>query len=66
MSPEDIILLKLQWYKQSGCESERQWTDIFGVLAVQKENLDFDYLEECARKMGLSDLLEEAISEARL
>ncbi len=65
VSPEDIILLKLQWYRQSGCESERQWTDIFGVLAVQKEHLDFDYLRDWAEKMELSDLLEKAISEAR-
>jgi hypothetical protein len=25
VSPEDIVLLKLNWYKQSGCASERQW-----------------------------------------
>ena len=65
VSPEDIILLKLDWYRQSDCSSERQLSDVLGVLAVQKEHLDFNYLKDWAEKMELSDLLQKAISEAR-
>lgn len=65
VSPEDIILLKLDWYMQSGCVSERQWSDVVGVLAVQADSLDFDYLESWSQKLGLNDLLEKAISESQ-
>jgi len=66
VSPEDIILLKLDWYRQSGCDSERQWSDVLGVLAVQKNNLDFDYLKNWAIKLGLNELLQKAMSESGL
>jgi hypothetical protein len=65
VSPEDIILLKLRWFKETDCTSERQWTDVLGVLAVQGEALDFDYLAEWARKLGLEELLSRAKAEAQ-
>ncbi len=34
-SPEDTVLAKLQWYRQGGGVSDRQWTDVLGVLKVQ-------------------------------
>jgi len=64
VSPEVIILLKLDWFRQSGCDSERQWSDVQGVLAAQKENLDFEYLKNWAKKLGLNELLQKAISES--
>jgi hypothetical protein len=63
VSPEVIILLKLDWFRQSGCDSERQWSDVQGVLAAQKENLDFEYLKNWAKKLGLNELLQKAITE---
>lgn len=65
MSPEDIILLKLDWYRQSDCASERQLSDVLGVLAVQKERLDFSYLSGWAAKMGLTEILQKAISDSQ-
>lgn len=65
VSPEDIILLKLKWYKQSGCVSERQWSDVQSVLEVQKERLDFDYLINWAKKLGLNELLQKAIVQQK-
>ena len=62
---EDIILLKLRWFRETGCTSERQWTDVLGVLAVQGEALDFDYFAEWARKLGLEELLSRAKAEAQ-
>lgn len=64
VSPEDIILLKLRWYKQTGCDSERQWSDVLGVLSVQKNSLDFDYLKNWANKLELNELLQKAITES--
>ena len=66
VSPEDIILLKLDWFRQSGCDSQRQWSDVQGVLAAQKENLDFEYLKNWAKKLGLKELLQKAMSESGL
>jgi hypothetical protein len=66
VSPEDIILLKLDWFRQSGCDSQRQWSDVQGVLAAQKENLDFEYLKNWAKKLGLNELLQKAISESQI
>ena len=59
-SPEDIILVKLDWFRQGGEVSERQWRDVLGVLLVQAERLDMDYLQEWAAKLGINDLLEKA------
>ena len=64
VSAEDIILLKLQWYQSAGCISERQWSDILEVLAVQAESLDMRYLKSCSEKLGLNDILNRAIHES--
>jgi len=64
VSPEDIILLKLRWFKETDCTSERQWNDVLGVLGVQGKSLDFEYLMDSARKLGLEELLERARAEA--
>jgi hypothetical protein len=64
VSAEDIILLKLQWYQSAGCISDRQWSDILGVLTVQSHALDMKYLKNCSEKLGLSDILEKAIDKA--
>jgi hypothetical protein len=65
VSPEDIILLKLDWYRQSECVSQRQWSDVQGVLAAQAKSLDFEYLKNWAKKLGLAELLTRAISESQ-
>jgi hypothetical protein len=43
--------------------SERQWLDVLGVLRVQGDALDRDYLSRWAEDLGLSDLLERALKE---
>jgi len=64
VSPEDIILLKLQWYQQGGCSSELQWNDVLGVLTIQKDRLDFEYLSTWADKLSIRQLLESARRDA--
>ena len=63
-SPEDIILVKLDWYKLGDCTSERQWNDIIGVLKVQRKNLDLAYLQHWAIKLGVDKLLNNAFIES--
>jgi len=65
VSAEDIILLKLQWYQSAGCVSERQWSDVLGVLAVQAQSLDMKYLKNCSEKLGFSDIFNRAIQESK-
>jgi hypothetical protein len=39
LTPEDIILYKLEWFQIGGAISERQWNDILGVFKMQAERL---------------------------
>jgi hypothetical protein len=65
VSPEDIVLLKLQWYKADDQSSQRQWDDVLGVLRIQSDALDFVYLKKWAGILGIDELLEKAVSEAK-
>jgi hypothetical protein len=65
-SPEDIILAKLDWYRQGGGTSDRQWRDVLGVLKVQGERLDRAYLREWAARLNVADLLRHALEDAGL
>ena len=61
-SPEDVVLAKLLWRQQS--QSQKQWTDVLGILKVQAENLERGYLTEWAEQLGLVDDLNLAFIEA--
>lgn len=63
-SPEDIILTKLQWYETGGRISQRQWLDILGVIKVQGESLDREYLIAWSNTLGVLDLLRRAFAES--
>jgi len=63
-TPEDIILHKLTWYKAGEEVSDRQWNDVLGVLKVQGNQLDMNYLNQWAKELSVSELLEKAIDEA--
>lgn len=56
-APEDLILSKLRWSKDSS--SELQYGD---VKAILKSGLDLDwpYMDKWARTLGLDDLLAKA------
>lgn len=61
-SAEDTILAKLEWYRLGGEASERQWQDITGVIRVQDDRLDIDYLRNMAASLDVRDLLEKALA----
>lgn len=59
ISPEDLILSKLQWYEQS--RSSRHLKDAESVLKISGKKLDMNYLEKWGRKLGLSETLGKLI-----
>ena len=61
---EDVILLKLDWYRAGGEVSERQWGDVAGVIKVAGGSLDREYLSRWAGELGVGDLLDRALAEA--
>lgn len=63
-SAEDIILSKLRWYQQGGSVSEQQWKDVLGVLKVQADKLDLEYLKFWASRLNLSALLNRSFDDA--
>ena len=65
-SPEDIIISKLQWYELGGKVSERQWLDIIGVIKIQGNSLDKNYLQVWSKKLKIFKLLENAFIDAEI
>jgi len=63
VSPEDIVLAKLEWYRMGGEVSDRQWRDILGVLKTRAGELDLAYLRKWANELKVSDLIERALNE---
>ena len=61
-SPEDVIISKLIWSKAS--DFERQLRDALGVVLVQWETLNRDYLRKWAKDQKVEDLLDKVYSEA--
>lgn len=63
-SAEDIILSKLEWYQMGDFISDRQWQDVLGVLKVQGDRLDLDYLHRMAAILDVTNLLTRALKAA--
>jgi hypothetical protein len=62
VSPEDIILSKLEWMK--GRESDVQYADALGVAVTQWGNLDLGYLRKWAGVLDVEDMLTRLLKEA--
>lgn len=64
-SAEDTVLAKLEWFRRGGEASERQWSDVVGILRAASAG-DEGYLRRGASELGVADLLERALEEAAL
>ncbi len=65
ITPEDVVLMKLDWYRLGNETSDRQWQDILGVLRTKAGSLDEGYLSDWAARLGVLDLLERARRESQ-
>jgi hypothetical protein len=63
-SAEDVALSKLAWYREGGEVSERQWTDVVGVLRAGTSTLEETYLRKWAAVLSVGDLLDRAMRDA--
>jgi hypothetical protein len=63
---EDMVLQKLLWYRAGGEISDRQWGDLLGVIKIQAQRLDLDYLRLWADRKQIADLLTRALAEAKI
>ncbi len=59
ISPEDLILNKLLWYRES--KSSRHLEDAESVLKISGEKLDRRYLNQWAKKLGVTDILAKLL-----
>lgn len=64
VSPEDIILMKLEWRRES--KSGKQWENALGVARAIGNRLDWSYLNEWASKLKVTDQLAALRVEAGL
>ena len=63
VSPEDVILSKLEWAKGRG--SDIQFSDALGVAVVHQDGLDLEYLCKWAKEIGVEEDLRRLLSEAK-
>jgi hypothetical protein len=62
VTPEDILLAKLHWFRAGGGVSEVQWRDIQGIIRSRETTLDHAYLRQSAATLGIVALLERALA----
>ena len=62
VTAEDIILMKLLWRKDT--RSTKQWENALSVARVQGARMDWKYLFEQARNLGIEDDLIKLRDEA--
>jgi hypothetical protein len=58
-SPEDLILYKLMYFGLS--QQSKHSRDIAAILKSKKNELDMDYIEQWATRLGLSSLWKEML-----
>lgn len=61
-SPEDMIIVKLDWFKQT--EILKHYEDALGIVQIQQDSLDMDYIRGWCDQLSLGELLDRLLSEA--
>jgi hypothetical protein len=65
-SVEDNLLAKLDWFRAGNEASERQWEDVTRLTKLNREKLDWSYLEARAHELTVIDLLERMRVQCRI
>ncbi|MCA9129035.1 MAG: hypothetical protein KDB22_18235 [Planctomycetales bacterium] len=60
-SAEDVIIIKLEWYRRGGEVSERQWDDVMRLVRLLGNSVDLVYLQQAAESVGVGDLLRRLL-----
>jgi hypothetical protein len=60
-APEDIILMKMQYYRDGG--SEKHLRDISGILKISGPEIDKDYIALWAERLNLMDIWNLILNE---
>jgi len=55
ISPEDLILNKLKWYKQT--ESNRHLEDVESIFKISGKKLDKEYLKQQTDRLGFLEII---------
>ena len=66
MKTPDLLLAIKPVINATNRASERQWMDILGVIKVQCDSLDKDYLRHWSESLGLSDLMKQAFLDGEV
>lgn len=62
-SPEDIIVSKLEFYREG--RSDKHLRDIAGIIKISGEELDLGYIASVTQGMGLWEIWEELLERTR-
>lgn len=63
-TPEDLIIIKLKWFKESGIE--KHYADAMGVYQVQRKELDLRYLRNWLSFHSTKRFFEKILKEVRM
>ena len=56
------MLAKLSRFRAGGEVSDRQWSDVLGVVKVQGDRLDIAYLRNWSEWLHVTDLLDKSLA----
>lgn len=63
ISPEDLILNKLQWDEQS--PSTKHLEDVESIIKKSGRQLDMEYLKSWAKRLGYLDILNKLLKDTK-
>lgn len=66
LSPEQLMLLLLEAFKQSNEKADDSWYDLLGIIKIQATDLDVPFLMQQSTVFGIHNLLTRALMDAGL
>lgn len=62
-SPEDVIIMKMKYFKEGG--SEKHIRDIAGIIKLSGEILDYDYIKRWCKVFKLEKIWGEIFKNVK-